>query len=277
MPDQLIAKVAKAALDVGGKLSADKTNKDQNYDYISADKILSIAGQALFSQGVIIIPNIGQQDTVLFEYVDAYGKAKKRYDSTVTFQFTITDGVTDLRQNWYGVGSDYAVPDKALYKAITSGHKYFLMKLLCIGAGNEDGEHEEDDDGKGKKPIPPKQQAQQAQTQPPAKKPEPVKATEPAKTDAIPSGKALEEAEAEYSESQHMLYGQIPTEKLAVMRLGMKKVHAPTPDQARKIAAVDTILAARAHGRAVQVVEPDPTPTGKAADAWIDNPQGEEH
>jgi recombination protein RecT len=108
---------------------------------------------------------------------------------------------------------------------------------------------------------------------------QPVQTTqpEPAKADAIPSGKALEEAEAEYSESQHMLYGQIPTEKLAVMRLGMKKVHAPTPDQARKIAAVDTILAARAHGRAVQVVEPDPTPTGKAADAWIDNPQGEEH
>jgi hypothetical protein len=29
-----------------------------------------------------------------------------------------------------------------MYKAITSGHKYYLMKLLNIGEGNEDGEHD---------------------------------------------------------------------------------------------------------------------------------------
>jgi hypothetical protein len=147
----LISKIAKAAMDVGGKLGVDRTNKDANYDYISADKILSICGQALYSQGVVVIPNIGEQDTVLFEYTDQYGKARRRFDSTVNFQFTITDGITEAKHNWFGMGCDYTVPDKALYKAITSGHKYFLMKLLCIGAGNEDGEHEGDeDDGKTK-------------------------------------------------------------------------------------------------------------------------------
>lgn len=156
MSDTLIVKIAKAALDVGGKLSADRTNKEQSYDYLSADKILSVCGQALFNQGVVVIPNIGQQDTIAFEFVDKYDKKRLRYDSTVTFQFTITDGATEAKHNWYGMGSDYTVPDKALYKAITSGHKYFLMKLLCIGAGNEDGEHEsEDEDSKSKKtPVP---------------------------------------------------------------------------------------------------------------------------
>jgi hypothetical protein len=43
---------------------------------------------------------------------------------------------------WTGSGVDYATPDKALYKAMTSGHKYFVMKLFMIGVGNEDGEHE---------------------------------------------------------------------------------------------------------------------------------------
>jgi hypothetical protein len=139
----LISKIAKAALDVGGKLEADKTNKDQNYDYLSADKILGTCGQALFNQGVAVVPDIEAQETTLLEYTDQYGKAKKRYDNRTSFIFHVTDGTTTLDLHWWGVGSDYAVPDKALYKAITSGHKYFLMKLLCVGVGNEDGEHEE--------------------------------------------------------------------------------------------------------------------------------------
>ena len=154
MEQTLITKIAKAGQDVGGKLKADKTNKEQNYDYLSADKILSDCGQALFTQGVVIIPDILAQEITLHEYTDAYGKAKKRYDARVDFIFHIADETTSYDAKWYGVGSDYSVPDKSLYKAITSGHKYFLMKLLCIGAGNEDAEHEEEPGEKKQKSAP---------------------------------------------------------------------------------------------------------------------------
>jgi len=169
MTTSLTVKIAKAALDVGGKLSADKTNQEQRYDYLSADKILSVCGQALFNQGVVIMPELAGQDTQLFEYTDQYGKARRRYDTRVDFNFRVTDGEVTEDFLWFGMGSDYTVPDKALYKAITSGHKYFLMKLLCVGAGNEDGEHEGEEGEKkpGKKPAP--QPANGKQAEPPAK------------------------------------------------------------------------------------------------------------
>jgi len=172
----LIQKVVKAGLEVGGKLSADKKNKEQNYDYLSSDKILSICGQALFSQGVVVMPNIKAQEVTMYEYTDQYGKTKKRYDSRVDFAFVLSDGLSVQELNWYGMGSDYTVPDKALYKAITSGHKYFLMKLLCIGAGNEDGEHDNNDSNEdGKKPTQP-QKATTLPLPPAADKPDVVSA-----------------------------------------------------------------------------------------------------
>jgi hypothetical protein len=61
----------------------------------------------------------------------------------VRFEFVITDGETNLNATWFGRGTDYGAVDKAVYKAVTSGHKYFLMKLLNIGVGNEDSEHDE--------------------------------------------------------------------------------------------------------------------------------------
>jgi hypothetical protein len=160
----LAGKLAAASLDVGGKLNPDKRNKDQNYDYLSADKILSIGGQALAQQGVVIIPDIAAQEVTRLEYTDQYGKTKTRYDCRVDFLFHIHDGTTEFIQKWYGMGSDYSVPDKAMYKAITSGHKYFLMKLLCVGAGNEDGEHEDDEP---KKQAPKVQPAQVTKVSPP--------------------------------------------------------------------------------------------------------------
>lgn len=136
MANTLAAKLIKASLAVGA-LKTDKKNTQQNYEYISADKILERAGDALAEAGVVVIPAITAE---LMERFDASGKG--RYDAMVRFLMRITDGESEIDMEWVGRGSDYAVPDKALYKAITSGHKYFLMKLLNIGVGNEDGEHE---------------------------------------------------------------------------------------------------------------------------------------
>lgn len=141
----LSSKIAAASKDVGGKLSADKTNKDQGYDYLSADKILTVCGQALAGQGVALFPAIMEMSAETVTYLKTWkggSEEKTRYDARVQFLMKLSDGEDTQDLLWYGLGSDYAVPDKAVYKAITSGHKYFLMKLLNVGAGNEDGEHE---------------------------------------------------------------------------------------------------------------------------------------
>jgi len=136
----LASRLAAASVAVGA-LATDKRNAQQGYDYISADKILERCGDALAHAGVILIPSITAEDTQAIEVTTNRGTGI-RYDAAITFAMTLTDGETTLEFPWRGRGSDYAVPDKALYKAITSGHKYFMMKLLNVGVGNEDGEHE---------------------------------------------------------------------------------------------------------------------------------------
>lgn len=159
----LAAKLSAAVADVGGKLKADKTNKQQGYDYISADKILATTGQALAIQGIAIVPQVTGAEV---SAVDT-GNNKVRWDARVTMIELITDGESEIIVPWVGFGSDYAVPDKAIYKAITSGDKYFRMKLLSIGEGNEDGEHEDDEPAKSAR-QPQRQPAQPAAAKPAA-------------------------------------------------------------------------------------------------------------
>jgi len=248
----LPAKVAKASLDVGGKLSTDKRNLQQNYDYLSADKILAICGQALAQQGVIIFPDITTQELATVDYTDSYGKQKTRYDCRIEFLFHVCDGTGEMVQRWYGMGSDYAAPDKALYKAITSGHKYFLMKLLCVGAGNEDSEHEPEDGKKVQAPV--AQKAAPARTE---KKilselgfdePVPTQKTNPAVTDYTLPEITLADAKL-VKTSKGMAYGDMPDAGLKRMSSEIwAKVHANNltaeirDEYLIKLSAINTIL-----------------------------------
>lgn len=140
--DTLVLKIARASIEAG-KFTADKVNADQGYSYISADQVLSRAGQALALNGVIVVPNLIETAITVIERPN---NKSPRLDAHVRFSMIITDGEKEIAVPWDGFGTDYMTPDKAIYKAITSGHKYFLMKLLNIGVGNEDGEHEVEKD-----------------------------------------------------------------------------------------------------------------------------------
>jgi len=146
---EMIKRLAKASQAVGGALATDKTNTYDKYDYISADKILTVCGQALADAGVMVVPSIVGQDAVEASYGN-----KTRWDASVSFVMIVTDGEGSLEMPWVGRGADARQPDKALYKAITSGHRYFIAKLLNVGVGNEDGEHDAPDQSAPRKAQP---------------------------------------------------------------------------------------------------------------------------
>ena len=144
--ENIVKKLTEAILKVGD-FAADKKNKEQNYDYISADLVLEKGGRALADVGLVVIANILSVEVVEFKREGG----KPRFDAKVTFSMTLTDGIAEIVQQWFGFGSDYMTPDKAVYKATTSGHKYYLMKLLQISVGNSDSEHDEPADSDEKK------------------------------------------------------------------------------------------------------------------------------
>ena len=129
--------LSNAMLEIGS-LEADARNKHDNYDYISADKILERVGKVLGDLDTVVIP--GVENVEIREYT--YQQNKTMYSAVVYMTMEIHTGDKVHTTQWAGCGVDYRVPDKAVYKAITSGHKYFLTKLLMIGIGNEDSEHQ---------------------------------------------------------------------------------------------------------------------------------------
>jgi len=224
----LAQKIA-AARNKLGSLKPDKTNKDQGYNYISADKMLERGGDVLAEYGIAIIPSV--VETILTP-VERQGKSP-RIDASLKMTFQVTDGDTAYLAEWVGCGSDYVTPDKAIYKAITSGHKYFLMKLLNVGVGNEDAEHENGD----KEPAP---------------KSTPAPAPAPAKVEPVAVTITQAVIDAEMSSDGVTLYTSIPTPKLANMGNAMlKKLNAGeyTADElvekSRKLAVIDAILIKR--------------------------------
>jgi len=183
-----------------------------------------------------------------------YGQGKRRYDACVDFIFHIIDGAETISMKWYGMGSDYSVPDKALYKAITSGHKYFVAKLLMVGAGNEDGEHDEESSKKvaqkpaSPAPTTPQEAPGRTQTAPV------IKDASAAQNDAVDAKTpimTLETARAVMTNDKTpKAYGSIDRDTLAHMATsiqGKLLKHGYPDDQIEtaefKLAAIKTILA----------------------------------
>jgi hypothetical protein len=144
----LVVKINEAIKMVGA-LFPEGHNREQNYDYFTADQIAAKASEILPKVGITIFPSITDSEWKLTQKGD---NAKPFFASTVTFNMIVTDGDTVLELPWTGEGVDYISPDKATYKGITTGRKYFLLSLLHVSVGNPDGEHENepgDDTQKG--------------------------------------------------------------------------------------------------------------------------------
>lgn len=137
----LVSKICKTKSQLG-TFAADKRNKQSNYNYISADQVLDKIGEAMAKNGIVLFSAITDELTNTTEYTGSRGQAISRYDARVVYEMTLSDGEDEKVMAWVGRGTDFSSPDKAMYKAVTTGHKYFLMKLFNVGIGNDDGEHE---------------------------------------------------------------------------------------------------------------------------------------
>ena len=111
----LTSKIAAASKRGGGRLATDKTNKEQGYQYLSADAILGAGGQALAEEGVVVFPSV--IDWAINQFVT--DKGKTRYDARVNYVFTVACDEEARDFVWVGLGSDYTVPDKAYYSVPT--------------------------------------------------------------------------------------------------------------------------------------------------------------
>jgi len=125
MSGALAAKIAQAM----GQIQSVPKNGEVNfgntqYDYATADDIMSAAKDAMASAGLAIIPSVVDEDW--------NSKGNNVY---LTIEYTIIDGESGetWTSRWRTQGNDSG--DKAYWKALTQGKKYFLRDVFCIPTG----------------------------------------------------------------------------------------------------------------------------------------------
>jgi len=124
----LYAKIAQ----VMANIDIPKTGKNEfhGYDYIESDVLAERLGKAMAQAGLVAIPSI-------------IGMKREGDITRVKMEVKVVDIASgeSVTCTWYGEGQDKQ--DKGLYKAITGGYKYFLLKLFMVGAGGEDPEKDD--------------------------------------------------------------------------------------------------------------------------------------
>lgn len=143
----LAQKIAAAIMEVAGGGQPQGYNDDKGYPYFTAAQVQEVTlRKALARRGIIVIPQVTNHELDLTTISGERGD-RTRYDSRITMVFTITDGFESYTAQWAGAGSDWTTPDKGLYGAETSGHKYWLLKLFGIAADDSDTEHATGEEG----------------------------------------------------------------------------------------------------------------------------------
>jgi hypothetical protein len=105
-------------------------NDFHKYDYATEADIVATVRAELSKRHIMLIPSaqsitrdpVGEKGSVL---------------TTIAMEFTFIDGETGdtLTRPWFGCGTDKE--DKGLYKAMTGGEKYFLLKTFLMPTGDD--------------------------------------------------------------------------------------------------------------------------------------------
>lgn len=143
-------------------------NNFHNYDYTTADDVADAVRAAQAQFGVAILPT-----TKSIDWRDAPPTKTGGVEriATVCVIYKITDGKEIYESEFYGEGQDRG--DKAIYKAYTGAHKYFLLRTFNLSTGESlDPELEEEEGPPQRQARPPRQQqTQRTYAQPDANDP----------------------------------------------------------------------------------------------------------
>lgn len=130
----LVQKLAEVYATVG-RIPKRGRNEFHKYDYVKEEDIVEAVRTELSSRNVILLPGI-----VSHEWRELQpNKDGKPRDPVVlvnmTFTFMDGDSGETIERHWLGAGQDSG--DKGVYKAMTGGDKYFLLKAFLIPTGDD--------------------------------------------------------------------------------------------------------------------------------------------
>lgn len=128
-PANLVEKLAAVMAQVE-RVPKNGENKFHGYKYATEADLSDAVRSNLARFGVMLIPSVEKID-----WREAQTKRGAERIATLTVQFTVTDGASEIRFNVIGEGQDPG--DKATYKAMTGATKYALLKLFLIPTGDD--------------------------------------------------------------------------------------------------------------------------------------------
>jgi hypothetical protein len=107
---------------------------EEGFEFVRAVDLIEEARRLLKRRGIVVIPSIESVEQKM-------GKSGVLVHAHLTFEIVLVSTGESVIKSWVGSGFDYP-GDKALYKAITGGTKYFYANLLGIpfGVDPEEGQ-----------------------------------------------------------------------------------------------------------------------------------------
>lgn len=126
-------KVLKVMAQVGA-LGKDGLNKNQNYEYLSEEKIVGELHAACVECGLTVAPTCMEM-LESYEYTTANGNPMRGRLIRVTYQ--LTDPADKDFILIQGIGEGVDSGDKATNKAMTAAYKYALRQAFMISTGDD--------------------------------------------------------------------------------------------------------------------------------------------
>jgi len=136
----LFRKLAAAQQQIG-KVARDGRNRNQHYDYATAEALLGEVRNPLADHGVVLLPELD----AIEQREHSYRSGESSTLTTVKVRFTFCDTQTGatLARSWAGSGDDPG--DKGLGKAYTNALKTFVRSVFLIPTGDDPEADEQTD------------------------------------------------------------------------------------------------------------------------------------
>ena len=132
-----LAKKLAEVMGVANRIPKRGRNDFHKYDYATEADIAEAIRAELAQRSVMLFPAITKVNR---EPVGEKGSVL----TTLDMEFMFVDGETgeSITRQWAGAGTDKE--DKGLYKAMTGGEKYFLLKTFLMPTGDDPEAHTDD-------------------------------------------------------------------------------------------------------------------------------------